>query len=98
VAQSFQCSAEIDWLEDTEKYYPPTVNDKGAYRFAVEVGKRYLTVHHACALLRAVSGLMAGLFACYLCQGLFAHSPGDSQSEQKRQELCLLLPSPEVLA
>jgi hypothetical protein len=40
VARSFQCSAEIDWLEDTEKYYPPTVNDKAAYNFAVEVGQR----------------------------------------------------------
>ena len=40
VAKSFQCSAEIDWLEDTEKYYPPTFNDKAAYKFAVEVGQR----------------------------------------------------------
>ncbi len=40
MARSLQCSAEIDWLEDTEKYYPPTVNDKAAYKFAVEVGQR----------------------------------------------------------
>ena len=40
VATSFQCSAEVDWLEETEKYYPPTVNNKETYKFAVEVGKR----------------------------------------------------------
>lgn len=40
VTKSFQCNAEVDWLEDTEKYYPPTVNDKETYSFAVQVGKR----------------------------------------------------------
>ena len=40
VAAALQCTADINWLEKAEKYYPPTVNDKGAYQFAVEVGKR----------------------------------------------------------
>lgn len=40
IASSLQCTAVIDWLEDTEAYYPATVNDKSAYNFAVSVGKR----------------------------------------------------------
>ena len=40
VAKSLQCSAEVDWLEDTEKYYPPTVNSKETYNFAMQVEKR----------------------------------------------------------
>ncbi|CAL5221473.1 g3672 [Coccomyxa viridis] len=42
VATSFQCSAEVDWLEETEKYYPPTVNNKETYKFAMQVGRSLL--------------------------------------------------------
>ncbi|EIE22283.1 amidohydrolase, partial [Coccomyxa subellipsoidea C-169] len=39
-AQSHKCSATVDWLEKKEPYYPPTVNDRAMYNFAVDVGKR----------------------------------------------------------
>ena len=39
-AAAFGCKADIDWVEDTQPYYPPLVNDKHAYQFAVDVGQR----------------------------------------------------------
>ncbi len=43
-AQSHKCSATVDWLEKEEPYYPPTVNDRAMYNFAVDVGKRYILI------------------------------------------------------
>lgn len=38
-ATSFGCRARIDWMEDEQPYYPPLVNDKAAYGFAMDVGQ-----------------------------------------------------------
>jgi hypothetical protein len=34
------CSGEVDWMEAHSPYYPPTVNDPGAYAFARGVAAR----------------------------------------------------------
>lgn len=39
-AQAFGCTADVDWREEEQPYYPPTVNDAGAYAFAADVYKR----------------------------------------------------------
>ena len=36
-AASFGCTASVDWMEDSHPYYPPTVNDADAARFALGV-------------------------------------------------------------
>ncbi|KAK9829138.1 hypothetical protein WJX72_004097 [[Myrmecia] bisecta] len=41
-AASFGCTADISWREEDQPYYPPTVNDKGAFEFAKDVGIRLL--------------------------------------------------------
>ncbi len=35
----FVC-VQLDWMEDSMPYYPPTVNDPEAYKFAMEVAGR----------------------------------------------------------
>jgi len=39
-AQAYGCTADVDWREEEQPYYPPTVNDAGAYAFAADVYKR----------------------------------------------------------
>ena len=39
-AKSFGCTAELDWLEKLEPYYPATVNDDRAYEFAMGVADK----------------------------------------------------------
>lgn len=36
------CSAEVDWMQEALPYYPPTVNDPDAYKFAADVAARLL--------------------------------------------------------
>ncbi|PSC67739.1 IAA-amino acid hydrolase ILR1-like 3 [Micractinium conductrix] len=37
VAAAHGCTSEVSWLEESMPYYPPTVNDGEAYKFAMDV-------------------------------------------------------------
>jgi hypothetical protein len=39
-AAALGCSAEVDWMQEALPYYPPTVNDPEAYKFAADVATR----------------------------------------------------------
>ncbi|GAB4817525.1 hypothetical protein N2152v2_004571 [Parachlorella kessleri] len=39
-ATALGCTATVDWMQDALPYYPPTVNDAEAYRFAADVATR----------------------------------------------------------
>ncbi|KAI7846414.1 hypothetical protein COHA_000124 [Chlorella ohadii] len=41
-AAAHGCTAEVDWMEERMPYYPPTVNDPEAYKFAIDVASRLL--------------------------------------------------------
>lgn len=34
--------AQVDWMEQRMPYYPPTVNDPEAYKFAIDVAGRWV--------------------------------------------------------
>ena len=40
-AAALGCTATVDWMQDALPYYPPTVNDAEAYRFAADVATRW---------------------------------------------------------
>jgi IAA-amino acid hydrolase len=41
-AASYGCSGSVDWVLDTNPYYPALRNDKGAHEFAMDVATRML--------------------------------------------------------
>ena len=41
-AASYGCSASVDWMLDTNPYYPALRNDKAAHEFAMDVATRWL--------------------------------------------------------
>ena len=43
-ARSYGCTAEVDWMEAESPYYPPTVNERGAFDFANDVAVRWAAV------------------------------------------------------
>ncbi len=73
VATSFQCSAEVDWLEETEKYYPPTVNNKETYKFAMQVGRRWVL---SCSAHKTLQCHARGI----LCTACWSHEQPGSQT------------------
>jgi len=37
VASAYGCTAQVDWMQETDPYYPPVVNDPRAAQFAASV-------------------------------------------------------------
>ena len=35
-------AVQVDWMEDKMPYYPPTVNDPQAFKFAMDVAGRWV--------------------------------------------------------
>jgi IAA-amino acid hydrolase len=56
VAAAYGCTASVDWREDIQPYYPPTVNDPAAAAFAARVASGLL----GAASVRETEPLMAG--------------------------------------
>ena len=56
-AESFGCTAEVDWMEAAHPYYPPVVNDAATAAFVSDVATDMLG---AGAVVRDVEGTMAG--------------------------------------
>ena len=39
-AAAFGCTADVDWMQEKQPYYPPTVNDVGAVELLRDVAAR----------------------------------------------------------
>ena len=59
-AAAHGCTADIDWMEHVFPYYPPTVNDPHAYRFAMDVADRLSAGSGGMASVGPTEATMAG--------------------------------------